>query len=646
MQKLNPTILYQKLIEHMNEAVWVCDKQERTVYANPACCRMLGYPLSALLGTLKYRFLDAESVKKVKTIVKADRRKGLTTSYEATFITRKGTKLPAFIRGTPLPDGGTMGIITDLSEIKTTESRYKQLIEHMNEAVYVTDKRGAMAYANPKFCLMMGYTLPKVLSMDELDFWNAKTAARIQTVNRTERRKGISSSYEGMLVTDEGEEIPALVSGTPLPDGGTIGIITDLRELKHRESVYYQLVEHMNEAVWMMGPRDRTVYVNPKFCEISEYTLDELKGKSTDDFWDEKSRKKIAWANEHERKKGISSSYEGTLITKSGKLIPMLISGTPLQGGGTMGIMVDLSELKKREAKERVLSSAITYANDAIIIMDAKGRVESWNKGAKIIFGYKEREILGKSLLVIFTREDLESLLKNTEVRYNFQLHGKHKNRQTVIVSTTLTPVEGNGAKANTFCLLIARDITTQHKFDEELAVKYQKLRDAYNQFGVIRRQMDYVFELIELCSVHSSPRLLGDFIVSAVIMLTRVDACSLRLHNPKKGTLEILATFGLGEEWYGKSVIPYKDSLAKRAFEGGGALKIIDVTREPKYHSKHLARKSNLISIMVIPLVHRGELLGSLNLYAGADRKLEIFENEFIEKFAEVVAVALATNA
>ena len=116
--------------------------------------------------------------------------------------------------------------------------------------------------------------------------------------------------------------------------------------------LYKKIIEHMNEAVWMGDQNEQTIYVNPQFCKITGYSLVEVIGKDSYEFWDEESKRIIRDVNLSKRKKGVSSSYEGTMLTKTGKKIPVLVSGTPLPGGGTIGIITDLSELKKKEESQ------------------------------------------------------------------------------------------------------------------------------------------------------------------------------------------------------------------------------------------------------------------------------------------------------
>lgn len=153
---------------------------------------------------------------------------------------------------------------------------YKKLVEHMAEAVWMGDENEKTVYANPRFCNMLGYELDEIIGKESYMFRDPKSAEKVKDVNTTKRKKGQSSSYEGNLITKTGKIIPVLANGTPLPSGGTIGIMTDLSELKKQESLYKKLVENLDEAVWMGDENERTIYANPKFCNMLGYELDEI----------------------------------------------------------------------------------------------------------------------------------------------------------------------------------------------------------------------------------------------------------------------------------------------------------------------------------------------------------------------------------
>jgi two-component system CheB/CheR fusion protein len=63
-------------------------------------------------------------------------------------------------------------------------------------------------------------------------------------------------------------------------------------------------------------------------------------------------------------------------------------------------------EAEQRAGNERfrlLIESAVDYA---IFTMDARGRIDSWNRGAERMFGYTASEAIGEDPAMLFTPED------------------------------------------------------------------------------------------------------------------------------------------------------------------------------------------------------------------------------------------------
>ena len=90
---------------------------------------------------------------------------------------------------------------------------------------------------------------------------------------------------------------------------------------------------------------------------------------------------------------------------RDGSLVRLHLSVGEMRVGGERkftGVLHDLSEragleeqLRNSEAKWR---SIVESAVDGIIVIDANGRIESFNPAAERLFGYAEREILGRNV--------------------------------------------------------------------------------------------------------------------------------------------------------------------------------------------------------------------------------------------------------
>ncbi len=510
---------------------------------------------------------------------------------------------------------------------KNMETTYKQLIKNMGEAAWLGNINGKTTFANTAFYKLLDIKKETLNKKNIFDFLELKN-------------KGVKSCHEAVLLRKNKQKIPIYLHNIKLDDDWCIKIATDLRKIKKQESVYKKLIENMHEGVWMGDEKNRTIYANPRFCSMLDYSFEEMAGKDFFSFWDKKSIEKIKKLNKTKHKKGLSTACEGILLSKKREM-PVFLSATPLCSGGFIGIITDLSELKKKEKSEKMLSKAIKYSTDAIIVFNDKRKVLIWNKGAKTMLGYKESEIINKDIKTIIPLQKLRLMLKNCEGLQNLEIEVKHKNGNKIKIATTFTPIfnkknENHDNEDN--YLIIARDITTQRSLEEELDIKHQKIKEVYGDLGNIKRQTDYMFELIDLCNENHDKKTIADFIVSSIAMLTKIDACVFRIHEPGKGTLELLSSFGVGADWAGKSTIKLKNSLLERAYKKNFPLKIIDIGKELQYQSKHLAKKNNLYSLLLVPIQFQGQLIGSLSLYASPEKKISIFENDFIEKYSKLI--------
>lgn len=87
-----------------------------------------------------------------------------------------------------------------------------------------------------------------------------------------------------------------------------------------------------------------------------------------------------------------------------------------------LAVVEDISERKAaeeavRESKEH-LQLLIESASDyAIFTITPDNIIDSWNAGAKKVFGYTEREIIGKSGTILFTPEDRADGVPEQEIK-------------------------------------------------------------------------------------------------------------------------------------------------------------------------------------------------------------------------------------
>jgi PAS domain S-box-containing protein len=157
----------------------------------------------------------------------------------------------------------------------------------------------------------------------------------------------------------------------------------------------------------------------------------------------------------------------------------------------TVLIKLPVHQYLNTQAKIR----AIEYAPSAIITIDSDGLVVAWNGGAVNIFGYKEKEVLGKPLTLIIPEKYREAHLKGIERMKNsynppkfigktVELEGLRKNGEEFKIEMSLWKwFEAGGV----FYTGIIRDIdtekATEQKIDEIIQM-YQR-GEEINECGV-----------------------------------------------------------------------------------------------------------------------------------------------------------------
>lgn len=403
----------------------------------------------------------------------------------------------------------------------------------------------------------------------------------------------------------------------------------------------------MNECLWLGNKDHVTLYVNPAFEKTSGYSLDECVGKDCVFFFDEEGKKTIT--HHHSlREKGISSQYEASMLTKDGKHVPLLISGAPIGNGGTMGIFTNLTKVKELAQQEKLTRNIILHTTEAIVVLNTKRRVKLWNDGAAQLFGYKEKEMINKSIDIVIPKQEEDSnkmLLKEVQDKgfiKNIEARRQNKNGSLVDVTVSVTKVTGD---KNEFIgyLVLYRDISQQKRTNNELQKRFEAIQDAYKELGLQRRYIDYLSEILDVgTNEKTTTQELCRLVVSAFALLTKCDAATLRLYEKDRDVLRLQSSFGIDMKWASKDQVKFKNSIAQDAFKQRRALIINDVDTYRKHQGTKLLKAHKLKGLIAIPLFIEDRFLGSLSLYASEPSKFRLIETDFLEKMGKQCSLAI----
>ena len=141
------------------------------------------------------------------------------------------------------------------------------------------------------------------------------------------------------------------------------------------------------------------------------------------------------------------------------------------------------------------LKSLIDNSADAIIISDLNGIITSWNKGAEIIYGFKQDEVIGKFLPMVppFLVEEEKAFIgdiKQKETLRNIETIRQTKNGRLIEISLTLSPILDSAGNV-TGISGISRDISEKKMVEKELIRKNQELSRLFFVNSVVRGTLD-----------------------------------------------------------------------------------------------------------------------------------------------------------
>jgi PAS domain S-box-containing protein len=161
---------------------------------------------------------------------------------------------------------------------------------------------------------------------------------------------------------------------------------------------------------------------------------------------------------------------DGSYLDVSVASTPVLYHSIP----HVITILRDISDRKKNEEIKNQLASIVLNSGDAIYAMSIDGQIQSWNPGAEKLYGFSQRDAIGRNISIVvpdFKQNELNHILNKVakgERIEALETKRQRKDKKTIDVSLTLSPIwEESGLVTSVSA--ISRDITFKKQVEEEL---------------------------------------------------------------------------------------------------------------------------------------------------------------------------------
>jgi len=118
------------------------------------------------------------------------------------------------------------------------------------------------------------------------------------------------------------------------------------------------------------------------------------------------------------------------------------------------------------------------------------------------------------------------------------------------------------------------------------------------------------------------------------------VKGCSVFLINRKTDELEVAASFGLSDEYINKGPVSALRSIAQSLEEG--PLAIYDVSDDPRLQYPDAAKKEGIVSILSVPIVAAGKVIGALRIYTSEHWEFTLEDVNFVQAMAQIAGMAI----
>ena len=287
-------------------------------------------------------------------------------------------------------------------------------------------------------------------------------------------------------------------------------------------ALYRQLVRAVTDyAIYAIDPDGYVVNWNPGAERIKGYTRDEIVGEHFSRFYTEED---VA-SGRPERLLRIALEEgrvedEGWRVRKDGTRFWASIVLSPIRDDdgrlcGYTKVTRDLTERRRaeetlRQSEERFRLMVNTVKDYAIFLLDADGRVASWNEGARAIKGYTEAEIIGRSVSVFYPEDARSAAFPEYELdeavrlgRYEDEGWRVRKDGSRFWANVVLTPLHGEGGRLLGF-VKVTRDLTDRREAEEarirlalERAAREEAARRA-NELAALNEELQQQSAMLE----------------------------------------------------------------------------------------------------------------------------------------------------
>lgn len=297
----------------------------------------------------------------------------------------------------------------------------------------------------------------------------------------------------------------------------------------------------------------------------------------------------------------------------------------------------ELDKHKKRCREVLKHSSLVAY------ILDTQGKFVYLNKSGEELFGYSEKEILGKKIFSFVTPTYREALIEQLNklsphqikpIKHEFQILGKSK--KTFWLDCECTPIVENGKIQGVFGL--TRDISSIILTEKEKEKLGKDLIERNRYLFILNSISTTLNKFMDL-------KLILNNALDVTLNVLEIDTGIILLFNEEKKELNLRASRHLSQQMTNKLLnLSVDNEVVSRVFKTKQPLVLEDVSHISSSMMK-LLKEEGYSTFVAIPLMAKEKFNGMLKLATKAPRKFSSQDKELFSMIGKELGNAIENS-
>jgi two-component system NtrC family sensor kinase len=236
--------LYRSLVENLNDVFFILDGRGVITYISPVIESMSGFTIGDIIGQDFRKFIHHDDLTGLEESFNSNMGSDYFSHefrvYDSSgdvHHVRASTRI-TMEKGEPVL---VTGIVTDISEYKRSEQRYRELVENLNDIIFVLDDEGNFKFLNRAAEKITGRKPEQIVNRNYREFVTEESCLVVEQLSKASPRDGDFEAFEVEIYNADGRNRTVECRMTPVWEGDRVvefhvigRDVTEKREMTRR----------------------------------------------------------------------------------------------------------------------------------------------------------------------------------------------------------------------------------------------------------------------------------------------------------------------------------------------------------------------------------------------------------------------------